>query len=212
MEKRVLTVLRTGGEYTDQHVLAIKRQLAKYAPDAHLVCLTDVDVAGVDCVPLHNRWPGWWSKIELFRPDLCGNYLYTDLDNVILGPIDFAFEPTFTADIGFSFFRMTPDVDRAAVLAEFCVDPEGHMDQWDPRKRNDGKFGDAAFFRHTCGLAPASWGTAVRNIADLQQYPWHEQLDPRRGRPELSVILCGGRRRRPWTHPAKAFRETYWCR
>jgi hypothetical protein len=32
-------------------------------------------------IKLLHDWPGWWSKIELFRPDLpCGRTLYLDLD------------------------------------------------------------------------------------------------------------------------------------
>lgn len=33
-------------------------------------------------IPLHHNWPGWWSKMELHRPDLPkGRTLYMDLDS-----------------------------------------------------------------------------------------------------------------------------------
>lgn len=42
------------------------------------VCLTDI-----------GDFPGWWSKIELFRPGrFKGRVLYMDLDSVITGPLD----------------------------------------------------------------------------------------------------------------------------
>jgi hypothetical protein len=55
------------------------------------VCLSDVEL-GLDCVervPLLENWPGWWSKLELFRPGLfTGNVLYLDLDTAVIGNID----------------------------------------------------------------------------------------------------------------------------
>ena len=42
---------------------------------------------------LRHNWPGWWSKIELHRPDLPkGRTLYMDLDTYIVGSL----EPLFT--------------------------------------------------------------------------------------------------------------------
>jgi hypothetical protein len=39
---------------------------------------------------LHNGWPGWWAKMELFDPTLQleGRILYLDLDCVITGSLD----------------------------------------------------------------------------------------------------------------------------
>jgi len=50
------------------------------------------DVPGTKIELLHgNDWPGWWSKMELHRPDLpVGRTLYMDLDSHVirnLGPI-----------------------------------------------------------------------------------------------------------------------------
>lgn len=210
MEKRVLTVLRSGGEYGPEHVQAIQRQLWKWAPDATLTCLSDVPVNGVETVPLVQKWPGWWTKIELFRPDVPQDFLYTDLDNVILGPLDDTFwADEFTADIGFSFFRMTPGVSRRA-YSRFGANPAAHMDEWSTA-RTDGKFGDAAFLRWTCNYKPATWPEPdVMNIVQLSvPCPWKvPPLVPRQG---LKVLLCGGKRRRPWLHPAQALRTAYWC-
>lgn len=92
---RVVTVLtkRTlhGGvqEYGPKHVVALQEQLAKWAPLATLECLTDYPrIPGVVTHPLRHGWPGWWSKLELFDPELPGDFLFMDLDTVIVGPID----------------------------------------------------------------------------------------------------------------------------
>jgi len=73
-----VTVLRTGGEYKVEHVL----QLATQVPD--LVCFSDVDIPGIKTIKLRHSWPGWWSKLEIFRPDaLLGDLLYIDLDTIV---------------------------------------------------------------------------------------------------------------------------------
>ncbi len=211
MEKRVLTVLRSGGEYGPEHVQAIQRQLRKWAPKATLTCLSDVEVPGVERIPLQHDWPGWWAKIELFRPELPGDFLYTDLDNVILGELDDSFwTDRFTADIGFSFFRVTSEVDRAAVFEKFCDGPDLHMPEW-ATTRADGKFGDAAFLRWRCGLNPTRWGDSVKNVVDLvPPCPW--RVAPPAVPKNLRVMLCGGKRRRPWLMLSNQMVRAYWCR
>ena len=82
----IACVLKSGGDFRPEHVLKLRRMVAKHAP-AHLydfVCLTDSEV---DCqaVPLTEGWPGWWSKMELFK--LPGPLLYLDLDTIIVGDL-----------------------------------------------------------------------------------------------------------------------------
>lgn len=83
-----MTVLRSGGDFTPAHVAALDRQLKRYAPFHEHVCLTDMDVTGVTCMPLEHKWPGWWSKMELFAPRVKGDVLFMDLDTVVVAPID----------------------------------------------------------------------------------------------------------------------------
>lgn len=75
-------------EFKPSHVQALKQQVEKWAPFASFECLTDIDVPGVDCTPLVHNWPGWWSKMELFAPSMKGDFLFMDLDTVIVGPLD----------------------------------------------------------------------------------------------------------------------------
>jgi hypothetical protein len=84
--RRGLTVAEQ--EFEIRHVLALKQQCARYAPNAAFECLTDVEIPGVECVPLKHGWLGWWAKMELFRPDFAGDFLFMDLDTVIVGPLD----------------------------------------------------------------------------------------------------------------------------
>lgn len=96
----VACVLRSGGDYSPAWFYALKRGLMRHMPGEYrsplhdledgtwtLVCLTDMEV-GVHAIPLEHGWPGWWSKIELFRPGVfAGRVLYFDLDSLPVGDL-----------------------------------------------------------------------------------------------------------------------------
>ncbi len=97
----VVLVLRSGGEFLPEHVRVLIAGIEKYwqpiDQPPRLAVLTDMPVdqygllghIGVEKIPLHHMYPGWWSKIELFRPDLArlGDILYFDLDTVVVGDL-----------------------------------------------------------------------------------------------------------------------------
>ena len=88
---QVACVLKTGGVYSAKYVKRLEEAVRENTTvDYKFVCFTDS--SSVDCcetIRLRHGWPGWWSKIELFRDDLepCQT-LYLDLDTMILGNID----------------------------------------------------------------------------------------------------------------------------
>jgi len=77
----------SGEGFRAKQVQALARQVERFAPLDDFVCLTRVNVPGVECKPLVYAWPGWWVKYELFRPDIRGSVLYLDLDTVITGSL-----------------------------------------------------------------------------------------------------------------------------
>jgi hypothetical protein len=80
-----VTVLRTGGEYTEKHVEWLQRQVGM-----PIICLTDSQkpMKDVETIPLKYDFPSWWCKMEMFRHDIgLKNYLYSDLDTVFLNGI-----------------------------------------------------------------------------------------------------------------------------
>ena len=87
----VATVLRSrGGRYGPGWVRRLAAGLRRHLPRPYrLVCLTDVPDAVADVaepIPFRYDWPGWWSKLELFREDVSvGRMIYFDLDTVITG-------------------------------------------------------------------------------------------------------------------------------
>ena len=87
----VACVLRQGGKvgYTTEWVYKLQRAVAQHLSIPHrFVCLSDCEV---DCerIELQHSDPGFWAKLELFRPGLFdGPVLYIDLDTVICSNID----------------------------------------------------------------------------------------------------------------------------
>lgn len=81
-------VYRTGGAYTLEYVKRLVDGLQDNWPGGNISVLTDseavTDVA--PAIPLKYHWPGWWSKMELFRPDVFPDdpIFYLDLDTVIV--------------------------------------------------------------------------------------------------------------------------------
>lgn len=82
----VACVLRSGGDFKPEHVERLQASVARHLPGARFACLSDVDVP-CERIPLRYGWPGWWAKMELFRPDIEGGLLYFDLDTLIIGDL-----------------------------------------------------------------------------------------------------------------------------
>jgi hypothetical protein len=82
----VVCVLRQGGKvgYDATWVEKLKNSVARNLTLEHkFVCLSDVTVP-CERVPLIDSGPGFWAKLELFRPGLFQDpVLYIDLDTVI---------------------------------------------------------------------------------------------------------------------------------
>lgn len=132
----VYAVLKSGGWCGPEHA----QRLAASIPG--LTLLTDMDVPGVNCVPLKHGWQGWWSKLELCRPDIDGDVLYFDLDTLIYGDVkplmvgrdallgDF-YKPRLESGVMY-----LTEASRRKIWKRFTADPKGAMKQY----RMDGKF------------------------------------------------------------------------
>ena len=142
----VFCVLRTGGfgyttqggskrsvEYTPENVIWLRNQIDKFYPDTPFYCLSDVEVPGVETIPLQFNWPGWWAKMELFR---YGPLLYLDLDTVITAPLTdileakhtFTICSKFSKDAGlFNSSVMAWDVPLIGLYETFLRSPQAWM-------------------------------------------------------------------------------------
>lgn len=78
--------------YDETHVERLQKMVAEHVEQPYrFLCLTNMHVS-CESLSLVRDWPSWWSKIELFSPDLFkGNrdrILYLDLDVTITGKLD----------------------------------------------------------------------------------------------------------------------------
>ena len=76
-------LVRQGTKYGPEYPRMLKRQI-KETSGLDTLILGDQDDADIQ---LEYRWPGWFSKLELFRPDLDKPFIYIDLDSYVLGDI-----------------------------------------------------------------------------------------------------------------------------
>lgn len=83
-----VTVLKSGGTYTPEWVRKIKAAIERQSKGfVEFVCLTDTPLpSDIYAIPLEFDLPGWWSKLELFRPELFTRdpIVYLDLDTLVL--------------------------------------------------------------------------------------------------------------------------------
>lgn len=180
----VLTVLRSGGGYTSEWVDKLKRGVGRGLTIPHrFVCLSDVDV-NCERIRLKHDWPGWWSKIEMFRPEvIIGPTLYLDLDTVITGQLDeiatleypFAMlrnfhQPDFVGS-GVMWFKDAESVPHK-VYEKFARMPDAYIAHHD-RVKVGSHLGDQAFIFDTLH----SMGKEIPHIQDqfhgIMSYKYH---------------------------------------
>lgn len=181
-------VLRSGGEYTSAHV----RWLARQIPG--LVCISDVIVDGVETIKMPNAWPGWWSKMNLFDPQLTSDdLLYFDLDTVVLGDVgglevgrttmlsDF-YKPHMPAS-GLMYIRHE---DKEHVWREWEKNPASHMRRCTTREH----WGDQGFLRGV--LHAERWDRIAPG--SIVSYKVHCKS----GLPDDALVVCFHGQPRPW--------------
>lgn len=140
MSLKILTVLKSGGDFYPEHVYKIKdmcdRHIKKNSFSFH--CLSDVDLS-CDTIKLEHNWPRWWSKIEIFKQQ--GPCLFIDLDTIICGDIS-----DIIKNLKNSGFCMLKDQwhkgtmgsglaywdkDVSHIYEKFKLDPEKNMNEYE---------------------------------------------------------------------------------
>lgn len=160
----VACVLKSGGCYDAEDVAHLRCGISQHLPGARFVCFSDVQVP-CERIPLRQDWPGWWSKMSLFDPDLCqDDLLYFDLDTMITGPLaDIAATPgpailrDFYRPQGLqSSVMKIPHSAKLTIWKGFCADPVWHMD----RCSTPDKWGDQGFIEEHWLLNSVRWQDA----------------------------------------------------
>lgn len=183
-----ICVLRNGKEYGPQHV----QWLARQVPD--LVCLSDVEIDGVPTIRLNHDWPGWWSKMELFRPDIEEDLLFFDLDTVVIGGIEKleALEHTtllsdfYKPNLPASGLMLIKNKDKDRVWNDWMSNPEAHMKRCVTREY----WGDQGYLRDV--LPCKRWQLELPNR--IFSYKAHSLKSV----PNGAYVVCFHGIPRPW--------------
>lgn len=188
---KTVCVLRSGGDYRPEHVQWLARQVPG------ITCMSDTPVEGVDTIDLKYDWPGWWSKMELFRPDIEGDLLFFDLDTVVFcDPSDLIQaangKTTMLSDFLFprhpaSGLMYIAQKDKAKVWDAWNKDPQGHMKHPEGR----GTKGDQGFLGR---IMPdvQRWQDVTGGI-----YGYNSSVK-RTGLPKGAKLVCFFGNPRPW--------------
>ena len=194
----IACVMRSGGIYTKDWVYKLYRGVTENSTSNYrFVCLSDIDIPGIETIPLKHKWHGWWSKIELFRPDLfSGTTVYVDLDSIVLGDMDNLIKLHDEDDfimlkdwgkgsdkIGYQSSLMMWNGDWSVIYSQFKKNPKYYMDAL-----KGGKGGDQVFIPlalNSIGLIPKTLNEISRNklVASYKNDKCHERP------PDDSIIV-----------------------
>jgi len=168
----MLIVVRQGDKYGPDYPEHIK-QMAKQTSGLDTLILGDGDDADI---PLKYDWPGWWAKMELFRPDLPRPFIYVDLDSVILKDISHL----LTLKGRWIAKEWHPNVKGCGKFQSSCMviekNPTDIWEEWisDPRRWMNEFHGDQNF------LERFTWNLFDRYLPDtVGSYKIHSKDGPK---------------------------------
>lgn len=141
----IACVLKTGGwknrhinvEYHPKQVIWLRDMVARFVKiDYRFVCFSDIEIPGVEVIPLTDNLPGWWSKLELLKRDY-GKVFYLDLDTVIVKDITNIVKHSHKFTVLRNLSSKNPKKigsglmvwrgDHSYIYREFMKDPQGNM-------------------------------------------------------------------------------------
>jgi hypothetical protein len=172
----VACVYKTGGDFTAEYVhklVSAVRRHSSFALD--VLCLTDdKDLRGnFRTVALEKDLPGWWSKLELFRPGLTEKkrILYFDLDTLILKNIDhlLQFEAPFAALLPWNpANRARKQLASGVMLWDHAMFSQLFHNGYQPEQL--GRYaGDQEFLSEKINVGRYTW-TPLQNVAKIYSY------------------------------------------
>lgn len=199
---RVALVLRSGGEYRPEHAQKLASKIRQHLSGAEVVVLSDVDVPGVERIPLkHPEYRGWFSKIELMRPDIAGDLLYLDLDTDVLrnlAQIAAVGRLTMLRD----FYKLQKLQSGLMFLPE-----ADRKEAWACRDRLSSFRGDGEYLHSIWNGKAKTWQDVLPG--QVVSYKCHVMRDPRKQNvhvgdgtvPRDARIVCFHGQPRPWGVP-----------
>lgn len=198
-ELQIACVYKTGGDFNPDYVYRLFSMAQRVfgAGSFRFTCLTDdaslVLGARARCVPFEKEWPGWWNKMELFRPGLFPEddlVVYFDLDTVLVGGIS---DPRAQCNGGFYMlkgFKPSTEKRRASGVMLWRGDRSKIWERAVEREQTIKKNPQTWDQSHIASVVREDYGEEIRVIQDrlwnvasfknncrgLRRYPKHAQV------------------------------------
>jgi hypothetical protein len=216
-ETTIACVLKKGGVYNPAYVLALRHMMlySGHVFSRKFICLTDYTAGefpcllrskGIDLVKLQDNLPGWWSKMELYRPEMAeyGNILFFDLDTFITGDIQYL---TFLDQL----FVLRDFLSTHTVASGVMYLPvQDRADMWKKwLKERDGDYRTKYATSGDQGLVRELWKDKALKFQDVypnQFHSWKASECLKNGIPRDCRVLCFHGRQKPHTE------EVGWAR
>lgn len=203
---RIITVLQTralhalqhgSSEFNESHVHALKKQVDKWAPFSTFECLTDKLIEGIDCKPLVHNWPGWWSKMELFSPSMKGDFLFMDLDTVLVGSLE-DIEGTSKLTMLRDFYRDGVKLKEGLGGGLMYLTEESRSDPWEYFSKHPASYMRTYARGEQHLLERYYMGHAERWQDKLPGQVVSWKVHCQNGVPENARVICMHGKPRPW--------------
>lgn len=200
----VACVLSVGEKcpYDTKYVEILRDSVERHLKEPYrFVCLSNVDVP-CERVELKYGWPGWWAKLELFRPDIeAERILYFDLDTVITGDLsDISSQTKFTMIRG---FRNNPTGKRRGSGLMMLTDREPVWNAWIKRPNTEAMRGDQDFIRPFCEQV---W----QDVVPDQVVSFKHDVNPIDRLPDNARVVCFHGKPRPHQLSESHWMRDYW--
>lgn len=203
MRLTVALALRSGGQYTPEHARTLAAAALRYGAD-RVVCLTDRGIGNTPAAVMRHNWPGWWSKLEVFRPGLFGpdeKVLLLDIDTLILKPFRQVLAlptPLFPRDASYknepcSTFILFEAGQLDFLYETFSSDTVAAMDKtYAPRAPNR-VYGDQVFMAEVMRRRGIKWHWLQDRMPACLSFVWSTPAV----KPE-SLMCAFGAEWKPW--------------
>lgn len=191
MNNQIQTVVlcyRSGGDFTFQDVELLSYHLRKnHQGKLRILVLTDkvdsvVTLTSCTLMPAGNKkWPGWWTKMNMFSPEMeqYRPFLYLDLDTAVVNDLAGILPPTGNEDkficLG-GFFRPDTTNGLQSGLMWFPANSEQISRVWNTWIKNpegyirtfQNRGGDQAFLRSVLGHSDIFWQMFTNKITSFK--------------------------------------------
>lgn len=213
---KIACVFHPSNEFGVDYLTVFSKVFSEYHSEHELICFVDekhwrMVPKGVTPIPLSSgEWSkGWFSKMELFRPDVDDDLFFTDLDNIIMSPLDEMFD-SFSPDRPAMIKDLDPKQTRLQ-SAVMWIPRAAKSIVWDPfingdpvkETRDAGKFGDAHIMRKLLnrGNTDIIQDTVGKDSVISFHLHWR-RMDPRKRNNIHPMVMCfHGAGRKPMNYP-----------